>query len=130
MSLYNKQVELTLEAAGERLDRALTVLLPDLSRMQWQRLIREGMVTVNGERARASYRIIGGEKLTATIPDVVEAEVTAETIPLDIRYEDRDLIVVNKPPSTWAVKMLVMPYRSENTSMIKPIIAIAARLQR
>jgi 23S rRNA pseudouridine1911/1915/1917 synthase len=98
MSLYNKQVELTLEATGERLDRALTDLLPDLSRMQWQRLIREGMVTVNGERAKASYRIIGGEKLLATIPDVVKAEVTAETIPLDIRYEDRDLIVVNKPP--------------------------------
>jgi 23S rRNA pseudouridine1911/1915/1917 synthase len=56
------------------------------------------MVTVNGERAKASYRITGGEKLLATIPDVVEAEVTAESIPLDIRYEDLDLIVVNKPP--------------------------------
>ncbi len=98
MSIYNKQVELTLEAVGERLDRALTDLLPDLSRMQWQRLIREGLVTINGERAKASYRIIGGETLAATIPEVVEAEVSAEAIPLDIRYEDRDLIVVNKPP--------------------------------
>lgn len=97
MSLYNKQVEITLESVGERLDRALTEVLPDLSRMQWQRLIREGQVTVDGERAKASYRILGGEKLIATIPDVVEAEVTAEAIPLDIRYEDSDLIVINKP---------------------------------
>ena len=97
MALYNQTVEITLEAEGERLDRALTELLPDLSRMQWQRLIREGRVTVDGERAKASYRIVGGEKLVAIIPEVVEAEVTAEDIPLDIRYEDKDLIVVNKP---------------------------------
>ncbi len=97
MSLYNQTVEITLEAEGERLDRALTELLPGLSRMQWQRLIREGYVTVDGQRAKASYRIIGGETLIASIPEVVDAEVTAEDIPLDIRYEDKDLIVVNKP---------------------------------
>ncbi len=98
MSLYNQQVELILEAVGERLDRALTEALPQLSRMQWQRLIREGRVTINGERAKPSYRIEGGERLEASIPDVVEPEVAAEAIPLDIRYEDSDLIVVNKPP--------------------------------
>lgn len=98
MSLYNQRVELTLAATGERLDRALTEALPDLSRMQWQRLIREGHVTVDGERAKPSYRIAGGEALVADIPEVVEAEVAAENIPLDIRYEDSDLIVVNKPP--------------------------------
>lgn len=98
MSPYNQHVELILEAAGERLDRALTEALPQLSRMQWQRLIREGQVTINGERARPSYRIEGGERLEAFIPDVVEPEVAAEAIPLDIRYEDSDLIVVNKPP--------------------------------
>jgi 23S rRNA pseudouridine1911/1915/1917 synthase len=98
MTLNDQQVELTLEAVGERLDRALTEALPALSRMQWQRLIREGLVTVDGERARASYRIQGGERLLATVPEVVEAEVAPEAIPLDIRYEDSDLIVVNKPP--------------------------------
>lgn len=98
MSLYNQQVEMTLEAAGERLDRALTEALPQLSRMQWQRLIREGLVTVDGTRAKSSYRIVGGETLVATIPEVVEPEIAAESIPLDIRYEDSDLIVVNKPP--------------------------------
>jgi 23S rRNA pseudouridine1911/1915/1917 synthase len=86
-----------LEAVGERLDLALTRAKPELSRMQWQRLIREGHVTVNGERARPSYRITGGELLSATIPEAVEPSITAEDIPLDIRYEDSDLIVVNKP---------------------------------
>ena len=106
MSLYNQTVEITLEAVGERLDRALAEALPELSRMQWQRLIREGQVTVDGERARPSYRIAGGEALVAVIPEVVEAEIAAEAIPLDIRYEDSDLIVVNKPAG-----MVVHPSR-------------------
>ncbi|MBP6015489.1 MAG: RluA family pseudouridine synthase [Candidatus Promineofilum sp.] len=98
MSLYDQTIELVLANVGERLDRALTELLPDLSRMQWQKLIREGQVSVDGQRAKASYRIVGGETLVAHIPEVVEPEVVAEDIPLDIRYEDSDLIVVNKPP--------------------------------
>jgi len=97
MDADNRQVVLTLEDVGERLDRALTAAVPELSRMQWQRLIREGLVTVDGERARPSYRIAGGEQLVASVPDVVEASVQAEDIPLDVRYEDSDLIVVNKP---------------------------------
>lgn len=97
MSLYNQKIEITLDSVGERLDRALAESMPDLSRMQWQKLIREGQVMVDGERAKSSYRIIGGETLVATIPEIVEAEVAAEDIPLDIRYEDSDLIVVNKP---------------------------------
>ena len=97
MDSDTRQVVLTLEDIGERLDRALTAAVPELSRMQWQRLIREGLVTIDGERARPSYRIVGGEQLVATVPDVVEASVQAEDIPLDVRYEDHDLIVINKP---------------------------------
>ncbi len=93
----NQRIELTLDAIDERLDRALTAAVPELSRMQWQRLIREGLVTVDGERARPSYRIQGGETLVALVPEVVEASVQPEDIPLDVRYEDSDLIVVNKP---------------------------------
>ena len=97
MSLYNREIEVTLDAVGERLDKALTESLPELSRMQWQKLIREGHVMIDGERAKPSYRIVGGETLRAAIPEVVEPEIAAEDIPLDIRYEDSDLIVVNKP---------------------------------
>lgn len=96
-SPYNQTIEITLDTVGERLDRALSEALPALSRMQWQKLIREGLVMVDGVRARPSYRIAGGETLIATIPAVVEPEIAAESIPLDIRYEDSDLIVVNKP---------------------------------
>ena len=98
MTNTDKIIEIILEDVGERLDRALTEKFPELSRMQWQRLIREGHVTISGNRAKASYRIEGGETLVARIPEVVEAEIAPESIPLDIRYEDSDLIVVNKPP--------------------------------
>jgi 23S rRNA pseudouridine1911/1915/1917 synthase len=97
MSSSPHTIELVLTAIGERLDRALTEAAPELSRMQWQRLIREGAVTVDGERARPAYRIQGGERLTAIVPEVVEATISAEEIPLDIRYEDSDIIIINKP---------------------------------
>jgi 23S rRNA pseudouridine1911/1915/1917 synthase len=92
-----QQVELTLNEPGERLDKALTGAMPDLSRMQWQRLIKEGRVLVNGQTSRPSHRLSGGEQIFADIPEAVESELVPEEIPLDIRYEDSDIIVVNKP---------------------------------
>lgn len=86
-----------LAAPGERLDRALADGRPELSRVQWQRLIREGLLLVDGQGARASYRLSGGELIEATIPAVVESDVLAEAIRLDVRYEDADIIVINKP---------------------------------
>jgi len=92
-----QQVELTLDDQGERLDKALTAAMPELSRMQWQRLIKEDRVLVNGQSASPSQRLRGGEQITADIPDAVESELVAESIPLDIRYEDDDILIVNKP---------------------------------
>ena len=92
-----QQVNLTLPFPGERLDKALTAVMPDLSRMQWQRLIKEGRVLVDGRTAKASQRITGDEQVFADIPEAVESELVAEDIPLDIRYEDGDILVVNKP---------------------------------
>lgn len=115
----NRTIELTLTAVGERLDRALAEAAPELSRMQWQRLIREGGVSVDGSRARSAYRIQGGEKLTAVIPEIVEATVTAEAIPLDIRYEDRDIIIVNKPAG-----MVVHPSLGhDNGTLVNALLA-------
>lgn len=115
----NRIIELTLTSVGERLDRALTEAVPELSRMQWQRLIRERMVTVNGVIARPAYRIQGGETLTATIPEIVEASVIAEAIPLDIRYEDKDIIVINKPAG-----MVVHPsFGHENGTLVNALLA-------
>ena len=93
----SQQIELKPEAPGERLDRALAEVYPDLSRMQWQRLIKDGVVTINGRSPKASLRLTGEEVVTAVLPEVVESSLEAENIPLDIRYEDDDLILVNKP---------------------------------
>lgn len=65
--------------------------------MQWQRLIDEGQVTLDGRAVKASLRVRGGEAVDAQLPDVVETDVVAEAIQLDVRYEDADLIVINKP---------------------------------
>ena len=95
--MNSQQIELKLDAPGQRLDRALADVYPDLSRMQWQRLIKDGAVLVDGRSLKASQRLTGGEVATAVLPEVVESSLEAEDIPLDIRYEDDDLILVNKP---------------------------------
>lgn len=92
-------IEFTLDAVrGDRLDHALTTAVPDFSRMQWQRLLQEKRVTVNGRIVtKASQRVNGDEQVTAVIPALVETGLVAENVPLDVRYEDQDLLVVNKP---------------------------------
>lgn len=92
-----QRLDLTLDAVGERLDKALSEVAPDLSRVQWQKLIKEGSVLVNGRLSKASMRLVGGEQVTAVLPKIVETDLIAEDIPLDIRYEDDDLLAVNKP---------------------------------
>ena len=92
-----QQIEFALQLPGERLDKALTTTHPEISRMQWQFLIKEGRVLVNGKTAKPSQRLDGGEQIQADIPEAIESDLKAELIPLDIRYEDEDLLVVNKP---------------------------------
>jgi 23S rRNA pseudouridine1911/1915/1917 synthase len=82
---------------GERLDRALAEVMPELSRVQWQRLIREGLVTAGGQTLKASFRLPDQLQIEAILPEIVEPAITSEAIPLDIRYEDSDIIVINKP---------------------------------
>jgi 23S rRNA pseudouridine1911/1915/1917 synthase len=71
--------------------------LPDLSRSQCQRLINEGRITVDGKPAKAAMRLEGGEQVTIDLPPVGPAGIVAESMPLDIRYEDSDILVINKP---------------------------------
>lgn len=112
-------IHLTLDAAGERLDRALTEAHPDLSRVQWQRLIQEGQVTLDGRPLKASMKLSGGESIQAFLPDVVDTSLEAEAIPLDIRYEDDDIIVVNKPAG-----MVVHPsYGHESGTLVNALLA-------
>jgi 23S rRNA pseudouridine1911/1915/1917 synthase len=86
------------QQAGERLDRTLAELLPHLSRAHIQRLIKEGRVTVDGEtRLKPATRIAGGETIAIQIPPAVPQPLAAEQIPLDIVYQDDEVVVVNKP---------------------------------
>ena len=94
----NEQViKLTLDRPGERLDKAIAELVPDMSRTQCQRLISEGHVRVDDQSAKAGQKLKGGERVTIIIPPVQETDLIAESIPLDIQYEDEDILLVNKP---------------------------------
>lgn len=86
----------TADRTDERLDLFLVRWLPDLSRSYAQRLIADGQVTVDGTARKANYKLRGGEEIACTMPPAEEIEICAEDIPLDILYEDADIIVVNK----------------------------------
>ena len=83
--------------AVERLDRFLTSVLPGQSRSQIQRLIEDGHVLVNGRAAKSNQRLRAAQTITVDIPEPVDAAPKAEALPLAVIYEDRDLIVVDKP---------------------------------
>src|SRR3954469_13306836 len=84
------------EEAGERLDRVLVERLPDLTRSAIQRLINEGHATVDGHRVKHGYKLRPGEQIRVVIPPVRPTEIAAEPIPLDVVFEDADLMVINK----------------------------------
>ena len=86
------------EDAGTRLDAFLAARLPELSRSRAASLVQEGRVTVNGRLASKSCRLTGGETLSVDLPEQpADTSLTAQAIPLDVVYEDDDVIVVNKP---------------------------------
>lgn len=85
------------ENADKRLDMFLTNELDGLSRTQIQRLIEEGNVLVNDTKSRANYRLHSGDRVECKVPEPQPLEICAEDIPLDIVYEDQDVLVVNKP---------------------------------
>lgn len=92
-------VTLTADDSSVRLDRFIVEALParSVTRGAVQRLIDDGAVTVNGKSSKASYRIRPGDTVVVHVPPLLPAEAQAEAIPLDIVYEDIDLIVINKP---------------------------------
>lgn len=85
------------EQADIRIDKFLSEMLPDLSRSYIQKLIKDGLVTVNEKAVKANYKTSEGDFLNLTVPELKEPDILAEDIPLDILYEDADLLIVNKP---------------------------------
>lgn len=85
------------QESGERLDKFLDEMLPDFSRSYLQKLIKGQHVTVQGQIVKPNYRLRAEDEIHIEIPDEIKLDITPEKIPLDILYEDQDLLVINKP---------------------------------
>lgn len=84
--------------AKTRLDIFLLQRLPDLTRSRIKNLIEDGLVSLNDMPAKAGVKVKGGDEISITIPEPQPVKAEPEKIPLDIIYEDKDVIVINKPP--------------------------------
>ena len=93
MSVYR----VTYLEDGLRLDKALVAFFPDKSRSYLSLLISDGHCLVNGSPQKASFKVKEGDEITLDIPDPVELVIKKEDIPLDIVYEDEDILIINKP---------------------------------
>ena len=81
-----------------RLDKFLTEIYPDQTRSFLQKLVKSGEIKVNGKPViKAGFVVEGGDQVSASIPTPQAVEIEAENIPLDILYEDADVLIVNKP---------------------------------
>jgi 23S rRNA pseudouridine1911/1915/1917 synthase len=91
------RVTINEELAGERLDKAIAGLDPGWSRVRVQEWISANRIFVNGKVRKESYRVKVGENIEIDVPEVEELDVLAEDIPLEVCYEDSDVLVLNKP---------------------------------
>ncbi len=82
---------------GLRLDKFLSNVLNELSRTHISKIIDEGNVKVNGKTAKASLKLKEGDEVNIEVPEVKELNIEKEDIPLDIVYEDKDILIINKP---------------------------------
>ena len=94
MKIQEFQVE---TETTERIDKFLSVQMEELSRSYVQKLIKDGNVKVDGKAVKAKYKLSYDEWIQVTIPDLTAPDIVPENIPLDILYEDEDILIVNKP---------------------------------
>lgn len=95
MELFRFQI--TEEQEEERIDKCMAALIDSLSRSFIQKIIKEGRVRVNGEPVKANYRVHTDDDVAFELPGAQEPDIEPQDIPLDILYEDSDVLVVNKP---------------------------------
>ncbi len=95
--MQEESFEVQYTQEGERLDKVLSEIYPDFSRSFFQKLIKNKQIQVNGAVQKASYPVHTEDLIRVTIPDAVETTIEPENIPLDILYEDDDVLIVNKP---------------------------------
>ena len=87
----------TEEMEDERIDKVLNSLIDSLSRSYIQKVLKEGKVSVNQKAVKANYRVKCEDEISFELPPAIEPDILPENIPLDILYEDEDVLVVNKP---------------------------------
>ena len=129
------------DSPGERLDKYICGKLTELSRTHIQRLIAEGYITVNGQVAKAGLKLNVGDRLRVILPPTPPSPLTPEAMPLNIIYEDEDLLVIDKPagltvhpapghPSHTLVNALLtrLPHLSDFGDSLRP--GIVHRLDR
>ena len=92
-----KQYKVKNEEAGKRIDAYVSSVDSEISRTAAQRLIDEDSITVNGKKIKASYKVQENDVVEITENEPKEIELKAENIPIEVIYEDEDIIVVNKP---------------------------------
>jgi 23S rRNA pseudouridine1911/1915/1917 synthase len=85
------------EQKGDRIDKVISTLDPEWSRTQVQQWIKEGNILVNGQQIKTNYKCSTNDQIEITIPDPEELDVLPEDLHLEIYYEDKDVLVVNKP---------------------------------
>jgi 23S rRNA pseudouridine1911/1915/1917 synthase len=96
--MFHEQIiQIQVDQPASRLDQLLAKKVPQLSRSQLQKLIRQGEVLVDGQPVRPSVAVQPGDVITLRLPALESAILHPESIPLDIIFEDADLIVINKP---------------------------------
>lgn len=85
------------EEKGGRIDVTISRTFPELSRSHVQKLLKSEAVLVNGQPVKANYKTLEGDCVELNVPEPAELEIQAESMDLDILYEDRDVILINKP---------------------------------
>ena len=105
--------EIISQKSNIRLDIFLAELLPDFSRAKIQELVKNGNIFVNGKKSKSSYSVQKDDLIKVEIPEKKEIEILPEKIKLDVKYEDEDILVINKPKN-----MLTHPTENETTGTL------------
>src|SRR2546423_7673284 len=115
--------EVTAESAGARVDSYLAEAMA-VSRGEAQRLLESGFAQVTGSSAKTNYRLKAGDNVTSERPAAIPTQVEAEAIPLSVVFEDKDLLVVDKPRG-----MVVHPAPgSSSGTLVNAVLAHAGDL--
>ena len=95
--MNNLEVFIVEEQSNDRIDKFLAQEMEMYSRSYIQKLLKDGLVSVNGIIVKANYKVSPDDRIEVQIPELQEPDIVPEDIPLDILYEDEDILIVNKP---------------------------------